>query len=75
MAAPLLLVVLPQGLRLGHPKDVVLDLIQVPPPVHTVGADRAPVGVGSAPEDAQSKGVGVGVGVGAGIAVAVKTAV
>jgi hypothetical protein len=42
---------------------VVLDLIQVPPPVHTVGADRAPVGVGSASEDAQSKGVRVGVGV------------
>jgi hypothetical protein len=34
-----------------------LDLIQVPPPVHTVGADKAPVGVGSAPEDVQSVGV------------------
>jgi hypothetical protein len=43
---------------------VVLDLIQVPPPVHTVGVDMAPVGVGSAQEDAQSKGVGVGVRIG-----------
>jgi hypothetical protein len=33
---------------------MVLDLIQVPPPVHMVGADRAPIGVGSAPEDVQS---------------------
>jgi hypothetical protein len=41
---------------------VVLDLIQVSPPVHMVGADRAPIGVGSELEDAQSKGVGVGVG-------------
>jgi hypothetical protein len=46
---------------------VVLDLIQVPPLVHTVGADRAPVGVGSALKDAQSKGVGVGVGIGVGV--------
>jgi hypothetical protein len=55
---------------------VVVDLIQVPPLVHTVGADRAPIGVGSAPEDAQSKGLkmvyvslGVGVGVRIGIEV------
>jgi hypothetical protein len=32
--------------------------------VHTVGEDRAPVGVGSALEDEQSKGVGVGVRIG-----------
>jgi hypothetical protein len=32
---------------------VVLDLIQVPPPVHKIGADRAPVGVGSVLEDVQ----------------------
>jgi hypothetical protein len=47
VAAPHLHVVLPQGLRPGHPKEVVLDHIQVPPLVHTVGVDRAPVGVGS----------------------------
>jgi hypothetical protein len=49
--ALILHVVLPQGLRLGHPKSMVLDLTQVPLLEHTVGVDRAPVGVGSAPED------------------------
>jgi hypothetical protein len=44
--------------------STVLDLIQVAPPVHTVRADRAPVGVANALEDTQSKGVGVGVGIG-----------
>jgi hypothetical protein len=55
---------------------VVLDLIQVPPPVHTVGQTGHPC-VGSAPEDAQSKGlkmvyVSLGVGVGVGIGVGVQ---
>jgi hypothetical protein len=48
-----------------------------PPPVHKVGEDRAPVGVGSAPEDAQIKGikmvyVSLGVGVGVRIEVGVQ---
>jgi hypothetical protein len=72
-----LLVVLPQGLRPGNPNDVVIDLIQVFSPVHAVVADRAPVGVGSAPEDAQSKGlkmayVSLGLGVGVRIGVVVQ---
>jgi hypothetical protein len=54
VAAPLLHVDLPQSLRHGHPKDVVLDFVQVPPPVHMVGVDRAPICVGSALEDAQN---------------------
>jgi hypothetical protein len=51
---------------------VVLDLNQVPPPVHIVVSNRAPAVVGSALEDAQSKGlkmayVSLGVGVGVGV--------
>jgi hypothetical protein len=43
--------------------------------MHTVGADRAPIGVGSAPEDAQSKGlkmVYVSLGVGVGVKIGVR---
>jgi hypothetical protein len=41
VVAPLLLVVLPQGRKLGHPKDMVVDLNQLAPPVHKVGVDKA----------------------------------
>jgi hypothetical protein len=54
VATPLLLVVLPQGRRLVHPKDMVLDLIQLMPLVHKVGADRALVRAVQVQEDAQS---------------------
>jgi hypothetical protein len=54
VVVPLLLVVLPQCCRLGHLKDMVLDLIQLAPPVHKVGADRAPVRAVEESEDTQS---------------------
>jgi hypothetical protein len=55
---PLLLVVLPQGRRLGHSKDMVLDLIQLAPLVHKVGADRASLRAVQVQEDAQSIALG-----------------
>jgi hypothetical protein len=58
VVAPLLLVVLPKGHRLGHPKDMVLDLIQLVQLVHKVRADRAPIRAVQAQKEAQSMSLG-----------------